>query len=229
MISIILHFIVVLLGVVGCLALDLSLRKQAVQSRMAKQFFSALIFFTLYHAFLSVPVLALGLNEAVLTYGYVGAIIFLFLTLVFAVAIETELLEVASQKRNASVVVLFVVGVLVTAMQMLQLPAPYSEAGFIFWNASFLPATLTSLSVFFVMSLIVAVMVKKWPKHFDLTQKIKAVVLNAGFLMLAFSGLIYYPSHNLLQTKASFVSGILGAILMVISLLIKKHNKPARK
>ena len=85
MVSVVVHFLVMLIGVVGTFLEYNSWKRSHFKSDASKWLFLGLLFFALYHFFLSVPIIVFGLNSLVLAYGYSVAIVFLFLSFYFIV------------------------------------------------------------------------------------------------------------------------------------------------
>lgn len=224
MVSSILHLLIIPLVLFGAYLTYSSWKKNQFQNYVSKNLFLFFCFYAVHHIFLSLPVL-FSMNITAVAIGYVVAIVFLFLALIPIVMIEAHMIDASKKNLHAVMTLIIALALVVTILQSVQLPEPLIVKGFIFWNADLSMSILTSIVSFLVGMHILFIMAPHWPKHITLRQKIKANLFMAGCSILAFSGLIYFPSHNLIQTIIATTAGYIGMIILVVSLFLKKDAK----
>lgn len=223
MISAFLHFFTIPFIVFGALKIYSLWRKQQFKNNIHKNLFLFFCFYMGHHFFLSVPILV-GMNMASVAVGYVIAIVFLFLALIPVVMIESQLVEASSKKSHAVMTLIIALAFVVTILQSVQLPQPFIEKGFVFWNANLSMSLLTSIVTFLIGMHMLFIMGPHWPKNITLRQKVKASLFAMGCSVLAFAGLIYFPSHQLVQTVIATVAGYVGLVILLISLTLKNDK-----
>lgn len=226
MISAFLHLFTIPFVIFGALKLCSLWKKQQFKNNMHKDLFLFFCFYMGHHLFLSVPIL-LGMSMTNVAVGYVIAIVFLFLALIPVVMLEAQLVGASAKRLHAVMTLIIALAFIVTILQSVQLPQPFIEKGFVFWNANLSMSLLTGIVTFLIGMHMLFIMGPHWPKNITFRQKVKASLFTTGCSVLAFAGLIYFPSHQLAQTIIATVAGYVGLIILLISLTLKKEELPA--
>ncbi|MEW5907679.1 MAG: hypothetical protein AB1643_00635 [Patescibacteria group bacterium] len=224
--TIILHFILASITAIASVVAYLGWRATKYSEDVKRGFFLFFFFFIGYHLSLVFPFLIFGANLRAIAWGYIVAIIFIFLLLVPIWRIVlNRLFGLSIKKINFIITLLLLAGLLVTIIEIYDFRLPiFDESGFIFWNANIIAALITSFSAAILETVSIFYLIKNWPSNLSTFKKIKTALFMFGLMMFIIA-CIYFLAFNLTMVITAFVTVSLGTLSFLITLLIRDQTE----
>lgn len=221
----ILHLILAFLTAIGALVTYIFWRKNAFQNQNIKMFFIFFVLFTGYHLFLSLPFFFTPDNLTAMAWGYIFAIVFLFLMCVPMWKLILRILSVSDKTIKSIIRGFLLICMIITLIQIYDFRLPIiHQSGFIIWNVNLFSAWFTSIAVGILPFLFGFSFFKNWPKNVTTVEKLKAFFFSIGGFTYGLA-CVYFIAWNVDMIISAFILVTLGTILFIMPFLIPKRKQ----
>lgn len=221
----ILHFILAIFTAIASVITYSLWHKGNFQDINKKRFFIFFVFFTAYHLCLSLPYLFLQKNLTAMSWGYISAIVFLFLFCLPMWKLILGLANVSTKATKFIIGIFLLIGLLGFFIKIydFQLPIIHSS-GLIIWNADLISAWLTFICVGTLPFSFFVFFFKNYPKNLGFDEKLKTIFFGGGGLTYSLA-CVYFIAWNVDMVISAFILVTLGTILFIMPFLMPKRKQ----
>jgi hypothetical protein len=229
MLTSILHLVLALMLMVG---LEITYRlwqKKKFAPEFISYFFVFFLFFAGYNLALSLPYLFFAQNPFLLGWGYILAMVFLFLTFGVMFKLEMELYGVKPMNASFFLGVTTFAGVLVVALQIMDFRLPFFySSGLILWNVNPLAGWITGLAALLPGTSMAFTLYYISAKGLSAYEKTKRFLITVGGLALGVAGLAYFPARNEWQIVTAFIFIFLGICFFILAFSLPQKEEESQ-
>lgn len=226
MLSVVFHFALSLLNIIGAIAAYFILKKEDSRKNIMEHLFLFFVFFTGYHLSLALPFWFYPGNLTAMAWGYNIAIAFLFLLLAPMYSIMVfQILGVPVKRLSFYIKIFLLFGLLPVLLQVCDFHLPtIDDSGFIIWNNNLIAGAISALAGASIAVIWTIIFFKNKPADLSFADKLRATVYTIGGLMFSLAS-IYFIARNVTMVILAFIFVFVGTILMNVIVLIPEKKK----
>lgn len=224
MLSAILHLILAVIALTGGVAVFYLWKKQQFgEETSIKNFISLFACLALYHLFLSFSYFLSSGNLFFMAWGYIIAIICLFLLVFFVFRILSYFSGYSAKLSLACEILVLSAAALVFFIQVYDFRLPsILPSNFIVWNGSVLASIIMVIVLLTATLNFIAAFVKNLNKADIFIEKLKIYLLISGTLFMNLS-LIYFFANTFFLVILAFILHFLGIMLFSAAFLAHRR------